>query len=396
MSSRKFAVGMLLVGLAVGAIPTFAQESAQEPAQGAEAGPLVPVAVAGDLLGRAGAAFDAGDYEQAVQDYSLFILLNPTFSQGYYLRGRAYSQMNDLDHALDDLNTALAYPQPSEQFTGLLYNDRALIYLLQDDVEAALKDLAASIAAIPDLPDAYSRRARVYLANQQYEEALQDYDKWIELDPLSVQAYGGRALAHMSLEDNEAAMADYDKLLELEPENVGAYMNRAILHLAGSDLEAALTDMNAAIELLPNDPSLYLQRALVHQALENPTAAAEDYLAWMRRQETRRVAGDRLLAGESQVLALSAGVTYNLPFAATAGQQVTLSASARADAETDPLLVLLDTAGKAVAGDDDSGGNYDAAITDYLIPADGVYTLVVSYAGGGADGPVRVLLAVGE
>src|SRR5688572_22162956 len=100
MSSRKFAIAIMVIGLSVGILPAFAQGQVQPTPPAQPQGDMVSIVIGGDLLERAGTAFDGGDFEKAVQDYSLFILLNPSFGQGYYLRGLAYSRLNDLDHAL--------------------------------------------------------------------------------------------------------------------------------------------------------------------------------------------------------------------------------------------------------------------------------------------------------
>ena len=50
----------------------------------------------------------AQKYDQAVLDLSLFILLNPTYSPGYYARAQGYMGLNDLDNALKDVDQAIA------------------------------------------------------------------------------------------------------------------------------------------------------------------------------------------------------------------------------------------------------------------------------------------------
>jgi tetratricopeptide (TPR) repeat protein len=396
MLSRKIVVCGVLIVLAIGVLPAFAQEQTPAPGDQQAQGDMISIVIGYDVLQRAGDEYNGQQYEKAIQDYSLFILLNPTFSQAYHFRGMAYLRLNDLDHALADLNQALAYPQASEQETGLIYVDRARIYVLQDDLESAKKDLDASIAAAPDLPDAYSRRAQFYLFSQDYENALKDFDKLIELAPDFSPGYAGRAFVHANLGNTEEALADYDHVIELEPNNAAAYASRGALNSGQSKFDAALTDFNSAIRLNPNEAGYYLQRGFINGALDKPADAAADYLEWIRRQETRSIDGDPLQPGESQVLPMSQGLSYNLPFQASADQKVTLTASTRADSKTDPVIVLLDTAGKPIAGDDDSGGNFDAAIEDFVVPADGIYTLIVSHAGGTPDGPVRVLLLFGD
>jgi tetratricopeptide (TPR) repeat protein len=397
MLNQKIAVAGFVVGLAISASPILAQDvqPTEQPNTDQSQGQMVSIVVGGDLLMRGQQSFDAGDYQKAVQDYSLFILLNPTFGEAYHLRGLAYAGLNDLDLALADLNEALDFPQSSDQLTGQIYSDRALIYLQQNDAESALKDLEASITAAPDLPNAYSQRARLYLLTGQYQDAVKDYDKLIELAPDYSPGYAGRALANTRLGNADEAVSDYDHFIELEPNNAGAYSERAILKLGQAKYDAALVDMNAAIKLQPDDPSFYLQRGIVDLALNEQPAAAADYLAWIRKQETRSVDGDPLQPGESQVLVMQQGLSYELPFEANAGQKVTLTASARENSKTDPLIVLLDPNSTPILVSDDSGsGSYDSAIKDFVIPANGTYTLVVSHAGGSPDGAVRVLLQV--
>jgi tetratricopeptide (TPR) repeat protein len=398
MSKRKIAIAVFVFGLAVTASPILAQDQSaqptEQPSTNQSQGAMISIVVGGDLLTRAGQSYDASNYQKAVQDYSLFILLNPTFSEAYHLRGLAYAQLNDLDRAMADMNQSLEYPQASEQSTGTIYSDRALLFLQENDAESALKDFDASITAAPDLPDTYSRRARLYLLGGQYQDALKDYDKLIELAPDYSAGYAGRAFANTRLGNADEALSDYDHLIELEPDNAGAYAERAIVKVGLTKYDAALVDMNAAIKLQPDDPSLYLQRGIVNIALNDQPAAAADYLEWIRKQETRSVDGDPLQPGESQVVQMRQGLSYELPFEASAGLKVTLTATARENSQTDPLIVLLDPNSDPILASDDGGGNYDSAIKDFVIPANGTYTLVVSHAGGSPDGAVRVLLQV--
>jgi hypothetical protein len=58
--------------------------------------------------------------------------------------------------------------------------------------------------------------------------------------------------------------------------------------------------------------------------------------------------------------------------------------------------VILDIVGDPLVGDDDSGGNMDAAIRDYTIPADGEYTLLVGHAAGGGVGNINISIILSE
>ena len=161
-------------------------------------------------------------------------------------------------------------------------------------VEAALDDLEASIAAVPKHPTPMPSGRVCSCSTSVMKRPSTDYDKVLELAPNYSQGYAGRALAHISLEHIDEALADYEQLIELEPQNPGAYLNRALIYASTSNYEAALEDTNTAIELLPDDASLYLQRAAVYQALDKTAEAAQDYLEWITRQQTRGAEGPHL------------------------------------------------------------------------------------------------------
>jgi hypothetical protein len=84
---------------------------------------------------------------------------------------------------------------------------------------------------------------------------------------------------------------------------------------------------------------------------------------------------------------------YRIPFEAQEGQMLNVTADAAPGAKVDPLIVVLDSQGAALAGD----GEYDranAAIRDYRLPASGTYTLLVSHAPGRWIGSIQVTLTV--
>ncbi len=61
---------------------------------------------------------------------------------------------------------------------------------------------------------------------------------------------------------------------------------------------------------------------------------------------------------------------HNWSFQGTAGQSVTINVVGQGDC--DPRIRLLDASGNVIGEDDDSGGGYNALLTETL-PADGTY-----------------------
>lgn len=383
-------LALLVIGIGLVAGAALAQD--QQPADAQGGGVSIVVGV--DIFERAGQAFDAGNFERAITDYSLFILLNPTFSQAYFQRGVSYTQLNDYEKALADLTSSLALPQPSPDFTVRAYSVRAFIYQQLADLDAALKDLNAAVAALPEQADGYYWRGQFYLEQNQIDEALVDFSKVIEYAPDTADAYAYRGAIYLQKEDYAAAVEDYTRLIELAPDDARVYFQRALAYIGQEQWAEALADLDEAIDLQENVPELYLQRGRVNSELGNTAPSAEDYMQYARLIQTTVNTDLILRPGESQVVEMEAGLLFGMAFEGQAGQTITLTADARAPQTVDPLLILLQSNGDALVADDDGGGEYNARIDSFTLPADGVYVVVVTHAGGGADGAVRVLLQV--
>ncbi len=381
---------LFVIGIGLAAGVALAQD--QQPA-GSQGG-TVSIVVGVDIFERAGQAFDAGDFEQAITDYSLFILLNPTFSQAYFQRGVSYTQLNDYEKALADLTSSLALPQPSPDFTVRAYSVRAFIYQELANLDAALKDLNAAVAASPQQADGYYWRGQFYLEQNQIDAALADFSKVIEYAPDTANAYAYRGAIYLQKKEYASAATDYSRLIELTPDDARAYFQRALAYVGQEQWSAALADLDEAIDLQDSVPELYLQRGRVNSELGNTVPAAEDYMQYARLIRTAVNSELTLRPGESQVVEMETGLLYGMGFEGKAGQTITLTVDARAPQTVDPLVILLQSNGNALVADDDGGGDYNARIDSFTLPADGVYVVVVTHAGGGSDGALRVLLRV--
>jgi tetratricopeptide (TPR) repeat protein len=396
---RKFVVGLLFVLLAAGMLPAMAQQggTGAQPAASATPESTPVIVVSPEIYDRATNSYQAGDFKKAIFDYSLFILLNPTFSQAYYLRARSYTQLQQYDKALADLSQALKYPSSGPQFTAQVYSRLAELHLAQDDLSAAMSDLNNGIAAAPDVPDTYYTRAQLYAAQNHPQDALSDYNKVIALDPKFAEAYLNRGFINQAGGKLADALADYNKVIELAPNDPSGYAQRAMIYINQGKFQDALTDLDNAIRLSAQNADtsqLYLSRASAHAELKHAADATADYVEWIRRVHDQDKDGPPLRPGESVTVTMSRGVVYYFAFTGKAGQKVTLSAAGRPDAKVDTLLVLLDPDGKPLAADDDSGGDFSSLIQDFALPKDGQYILALGHAGGNPNGPVRVLMQV--
>lgn len=317
-----------IVGLLVVALVSAQTALAQDAQQG---GSDAPVVAGQGLFTSAQTALDSEDYDRAVLNLSLFILLNPTNSQGYYLRGVSYLGRGDGDAAVADLNAAIQYA-PEDVFTAAY---RA---------------------------DLFTTRANIYLSLEDTDTALDDLTLAIEVDP-TTDRYLSRAGFHARLEDLDSALEDVDSAIGL-----------------GDTAEL---------------PRLYLIRASVNFLREDGSAAAADYYNFVGviGQETRQT--DPLPENQPVSLPMTQGLVYRIPITAQTGESFSAIAAPAEDSQVDPLIVLLAPDGTPLVGIDDiNQTDLSALIEDYALPESGEYTLIVTHSGGGAEGDLVVVYLV--
>jgi tetratricopeptide (TPR) repeat protein len=178
---------LFLILLFAAALPVAAQDTTISTGEYLQA-----ITVAPELFQAATNAANAGEYDQALVDYSLYLLLNPTLSEGYLSRAEVYRAMGNLEMALRDLNYALDYQATSPQISAGIYAMRAQIHLQREDTDSALADLDASLEIVPTATESRLMRARVQVFQGDFAAALADYDRLIELQPQEATYYTAR------------------------------------------------------------------------------------------------------------------------------------------------------------------------------------------------------------
>jgi tetratricopeptide (TPR) repeat protein len=95
------------------------------------------------------------------------------------------------------------------------YVDRGTLRLLDDDVDAAIADYDAAVAAAPDYVAAYVWRGQARDAKGEDRGALEDFDRAVALDPQAWQAYGARGLMLARTGEADRALSDLGRAIEL-------------------------------------------------------------------------------------------------------------------------------------------------------------------------------------
>ncbi len=397
---------IMFMGLLLGAaLPAAAQQTSTSPDSSQQNSQSLTldqvykaIAVGPELFDRALTDADNGDLNRALVDTSMFLLLNPTASEAYAIRGQLYQQLGENDLALRDLGYALDYTATSPDSTVSIYLTRANIYVDQNQLDLAMADLNASLDLAPDSASPRLLRARIERYQGDFEAASSDYDTLIEQSPNNSAYYVERGNLNLQQNHQDAALQDFDSAIALNPQEDQAYARRALINSATNNLSDALSDINHAIDINPQLSQYYLMRGAINAQDQNTQGSAEDYFQWIMLNLTEfHEASNTLTSSGTFTVPMDLGQVYGIPFRAVAGQQVSLSARhAPSQNAVDPLLVVLDVNGNPIVADDDSGGNMDALILGYKIPEDGEYTLLVGHAAAGGQGDITVVVDLGD
>lgn len=215
----KLIIGLSLAAAAVGALPLSAQQPQPEQPQAQQPTTGAPGAVLPQLYDRGGSLLNNGEYERATLDFSLFLLLNPTYAQGYFARALTYLGTDNTDAALADLDTAVRLSVlDTPEYQANLLSLRGQVYQNTGNGEAAEADYTAAIDLDPS-GDNYANRALLYAAMGRLEDSLGDFDIAMEALPDLPLLPLARASVNDRLGRPEDAAADYLRFVSVNEVN---------------------------------------------------------------------------------------------------------------------------------------------------------------------------------
>jgi len=158
--------------------------------------------------------YEKGDYDKAIENYNMAILLNPVFSEAYFNRALSYYQLKNFDKSVADYTKSMDLdPQ-----NPIIYNNRGDAFYRKQDFQSAVKDYDKAITLNPNYLKAFYNRGLSYASIEEYEKAVEDFSKVIKLKPDFAEAYHLRGLAFEYAGTISSAIVDYTKALELNPE----------------------------------------------------------------------------------------------------------------------------------------------------------------------------------
>ncbi|RLA26066.1 MAG: hypothetical protein DRQ62_00730 [Gammaproteobacteria bacterium] len=167
-----------------------------------------------------------GQANQAIEEYTKALEIDPVFAVAYFDRGDAYHRNGQLDLAIKDY-TKFIEIHPEDAFS---YINRGNVYRDKGQNKLAIQDYTTAIDINSELASPYVNRGNAYAKNDQFDLAIRDYTKAIEINPKYAIAYYSRGKTYSDNGQYDLATRDYTKTIEIYPKHASSYLNRGFIN----------------------------------------------------------------------------------------------------------------------------------------------------------------------
>ena len=212
------------------------------------------------------------NFKEAIRTLNVLLRFDENAYEGYFLRGIAKYNLDDLLGAEADFTTAI---EKNPVFTTA-FTYRAITRSRLGNYDDALNDFREAIELRPDLPNPYFSRGVTRLLNQQFKEAIEDFDNFIRYEKKVADAYINRGVCHLYLKDTIRAYADFDLGIRTNRESPTGYNRRGSLLMQQERFDEAEKDFDMAVKCDTTLAISYFNRALVYNETNRPMQSLAD------------------------------------------------------------------------------------------------------------------------
>ena len=213
-----------------------------------------------------------GEFKEAIRTLNVLLRFDEEAYEGYFLRGIAKYNLDDLIGAEDDFTTAI---EKNPVFTTA-FTYRAITRSRLGNYDDALADFREAIELRPDLPNPYYSRGVTRLLNQQFEEAISDFNNFIRQEKKVAEAYLNRGVCHLYLKDTVRAYEDFAMGIRTNRESPLGYNRRGVLLLQQERFDEAEKDFDMAVKCDSTLAMTFFNRALVYNETNRPMQSLAD------------------------------------------------------------------------------------------------------------------------
>ncbi len=325
------------------------------------AGTVASASVAPCTAERGQQLIDAGQFKQAIREFTCLIDRDPTAVEGYRGRIEAQLLLGHFSDALRDYTRVTAFVLPAHPGAE----------------GAIIAGYLARLDSAPDAIPALTGLGFAYWYFFDYPAAIDVTGHLLEVLPDDV--YGNLLLGSSRMlrgAPPSAGAADLEQAIALAPTSpdVRFIVADAYTYGGAPDAQRAFDEAMLALEGGLDTPRIRAILASAYAAFGDGGAAAAQIAHHLELVTTELLATPPLPAGTSASLGLVPGRTYEIPIPATAGTTVSIGTGSKDF--TDTILVLLAPDGTPLVGSDDEKAWF--AGISWVAPADATYRLRVT------------------
>ncbi|MCP5461715.1 MAG: tetratricopeptide repeat protein [bacterium] len=214
-------------------------------------------------------------YREAIEDFSRTIEIDPDVVDAYYMTAVAYHKLQDSHNAIAGFTRVLDLnPSHYEALLnrGLLYNSLRDNHAISDFEHLLVLRNGDGTAQI------YNELAIAYMYDAQVEEAIKSFKKAIALSPQDAQIYSVFGLCYYRQGEFDWALELLNTAIRLDSANCTPYFYRALVYREQKKYADALNDLNYIISTSKSEAyKAYLHKGIVYETLGDVSRAQENY-----------------------------------------------------------------------------------------------------------------------
>ena len=235
-------------------------------------------------------AFDAADFQSAIEPLNTHLLLYPEDITATYLLGQSYEALSDTENALRFYERTLALDAARPDVLFKMVH----IYREQGTHRQAVDALQNIIALEPDNAEAHFLAAQSYLALNQPDAALAAFLETTRITPDNVTAHYQAGILFEQKGDIDNAIAQYENTIALDKTNAEPFFRLGAIYRKRNDEENLLRVYPPALELEPNHPEIhYLLAGIFEKRGENQERKVQEIDNVARGPVPRELQADR-------------------------------------------------------------------------------------------------------
>ncbi len=208
---------------------------------------------------RALAYEETGDFSNAAEDYKMLTELLPNEYEWYYKAAKNQYKLNKYNPAIQFLNSASQLESSDYKIVEL----KTKCYIGANNFKLALSNCDIAIKMNPSAEN-YYLHGLIQKQLENYTLAEADFIKSSKLNPNYTDAYIGLTVVYFKQNRTDDALESVNKAIQLESNNKEALMLRSQIHLKNLDYNSALNDLSKLVSSNPKDTKILYQRGLAY------------------------------------------------------------------------------------------------------------------------------------